>query len=70
MTKLLVEVHDQTKEEFLRELLASLPYVSVLSVERQSNGVNDHALADEEDDYTPFSEDPRRSADGKRGCCV
>lgn len=60
MTKLLVEVHDQTKEEFLRELLASLPYVSVLSVERQSNGVNDHALADEEDDYTPFSEDPRR----------
>ena len=50
MTKLLVEVHDQTKEEFLRELLASLPYVSVLSVERQSNGVNGHALADEADD--------------------
>lgn len=60
MTKLLVEVHDGAKEEFLRELLASLPYVSVLSVERQSNGVNAHALADEEDDYNPFSEDPRR----------
>ncbi|MCE7986866.1 MAG: hypothetical protein DYG89_37305 [Caldilinea sp. CFX5] len=60
MTKLLVEVHDQAKEEFLRELLASLPYVSVLPIDPKSNGVNGHAVTDEEGDHNPFSEDPRR----------
>lgn len=60
MTKLVVEVHDQTKEEFLRELLASLPYVSVLPVDPTINGINGHAVTDEEEEFNPFSEDPRR----------
>jgi hypothetical protein len=60
MTKLVVEVHDQTKEEFLRELLASLPYVSVMPLNGKSNGTNGHDGTDAEDDHNPFSEDPRR----------
>ena len=60
MTKLVVEVHDQTKEEFLRELLASLPYVSALSVEPQRNGSNGHEVVDAEDDHNPFYQDPRQ----------
>lgn len=60
MTRLLIEVHDQAKEEFLRELLASLPYVSIMPIDTKSNGVNGHDITDEEDDDNPFSEDPRR----------
>ena len=60
MTKLLVEVHDQTKEEFLRELLASLPYVSVLPVDRKDNGSHGNDLADTADEYQPFYQDPRQ----------
>lgn len=61
MTKLLLEVHDQTKEEFLRELLAALPYVSVLPVDRKSNGTNGDDLAIVEEEYNPFYHDPRQA---------
>lgn len=60
MTKIVVEIHDQTKEEFLHELLASLPYVSVLEFDSERGAANDRHREVEEDDYNPFYQDPRQ----------
>lgn len=60
MTKIVVEVHDVEKQEFLLELLSSLSYVSILESGASNSAINDHPLAREEDDQSSLYLDPRQ----------